>query len=232
MRNRRARRGAPLGNASTPAQLALSNALGFSGARGLATDCSPDFSARVIGTLVANYQWLNAAASVEARNSVVGPGAMAAAIATRPGTAIEVDGRFMCTIPVPAFDDARPMRGSTFKSHDLEWRVSLQPNGDAGGGGNPVVGLALLRGWPKIVRFQVGFINLMDDPLRESAAHVVLIMDGRRFGHHFADLTPARFREPAAGWVVRGVVAPFVRVLEVRDPTPVELAAAAAAANV
>jgi hypothetical protein len=187
----------------------------------------------VLDTLVTNYQWLRAAASVEARNSVVGPGAMAAAIATRPGTAIEVDGRFMCTIAVPAFDDARPMHGSTFKSHDLEWRLSLQPNGDAGGGGNPVVGLALLRSWPKIVRFQVGFINLRDDPLRESAARVVLSMDGRRFGHHFADLTPTRFREPAAGWVARDVAAPFVRILEVRELMPAELAAAAAAsANV
>ena len=38
------------------------------------------------------------------------------------------------------------------------------------------------------------------------------------------DLTPAAFRDRAAGWVVSGVAAPFVRILEVRDPTPEELA--------
>ena len=39
-------------------------------------------------------------------------------------------------------------------------------------------------------------------------------------------LTPAAFRDPAAGWVAFGLAAPFARILEVSDPTPEELAAA------
>jgi hypothetical protein len=38
--------------------------------------------------------------------------------------------------------------------------------------------------------------------------------------------SPRTFRDPAAGWVVCGVAAPFVRILEVRDATPAEAAAA------
>jgi hypothetical protein len=40
------------------------------------------------------------------------------------------------------------------------------------------------------------------------------------------DLTRAAFRDPAAGWVERGLAAPFVCILEVRDATPEEVAAA------
>ncbi len=36
---------------------------------------------------------------------------------------------------------------------------------------------------------------------------------------------PAAFRDAAAGWVARGIAAPFVRVLEVRDAAHEELAA-------
>ena len=40
------------------------------------------------------------------------------------------------------------------------------------------------------------------------------------------ELTPAAFRDPAAGWVVSSLGAPCVRILEVRDATPEEVAAA------
>jgi hypothetical protein len=51
--------------------------------------------------------------------------------------------------------------------------------------------------------------------------------------HYYVFLSwmlPAFSRGPAAGWVVRGLAAPFVRILEVSDPTPEEAAVEEAAA--
>lgn len=80
------------------------------------------------------------------------------------------------------------------------------------------------------VRYLLGLMNLMAAPLLELDADEDVFTEIATGGWHqrVDDLTRADFRDPAAGWVVNGVAAPFVRILEVRDPTPEELAAAEA----
>ncbi len=98
--------------------------------------------------------------------------------------------------------------------------------------GLPRVCVRLARGWPKMVRYDAGFVNLREAPWREYPVGDALFTEADPFWthRHLSDaLTPARFRDPRAGWVARGVAAPFVRILEVRDPTAEDLAAPAAA---
>ena len=78
------------------------------------------------------------------------------------------------------------------------------------------------------MRYQLGLVNLGDAPLLELDAQERLFTENTAGGWHqgVGGMTPARFRDPAAGWVAHGVAAPFARILEVRDPTPAELAEA------
>ncbi len=143
----------PLGAAATPAQQALSVVNAFDDARSLIKFCPPELAARAFGTLAANFRRLHANASAAARDSAPSPAeSAAAALDSADGAAIEVDGRFVAALEVPAFSDKRPVFGAGFKSHGLEWRLILMPNGDDDDNdGRPRVGLRLLSGWPKKV---------------------------------------------------------------------------------
>ncbi len=67
-------------------------------------------------------------------------------------------------------------------------------------------------------------------PLLEYAPDEDVVVEDMHYYVFLNDLTPEEFRDPAAGWVVRDLAAPFIRILEVSDPTPAAAAAAAAAA--
>ncbi len=189
------------------------------------------------------------------------------ALAAADKAAVEVDGRFVAAKHVPDYTNDRSVYVAGFKSHGLEWRLVLEPNGDDDSDGNPRVGLRLLGGFPKQVRrvtslidlatkeptikmpkpnnrpttrrsrlvsnrskvrYQAGLIKLRGAPLLELDDQDLLMADDAYWTSACNDLTPAGFRDPAAGWVTRNLAAPFVRILEVRDPTPAELAAAEA----
>ncbi len=106
----------------------------------------------------------------------------------------------------------------------------LRPDGRPGqADGHPRVGLKLLGGWPKKVRCQTALVNFTGAAqVRECST--VFVENSNSLTLVFNDLTLAGFRDPTAGWVVRGRAAPFVRVLEVSDPTAEEVAAEEAAA--
>ncbi len=76
------------------------------------------------------------------------------------------------------------------------------------------------------MRCQLGLVNLAAAPLLElDADEVVLTETYPIWDRRLLDLAPTRFRDRAAGWVARGRTVPFVRILEVRDATPEEVAA-------
>jgi hypothetical protein len=75
------------------------------------------------------------------------------------------------------------------------------------------------------VRYQLGLVNLGGAPLLElDAEELVFTKKARSWHRRLAQLTPADFRDPDAGWVVEAIAAPFVCILEVRDSTPAEVA--------
>ena len=76
------------------------------------------------------------------------------------------------------------------------------------------------------MRYRVGLINLTDSPLKEYRVSENIFDDSFAWTNRENDMTAAHFHDPAAGWVVRGRAAPFIRILEVSDPTAEELAAA------
>ena len=82
------------------------------------------------------------------------------------------------------------------------------------------------------VRYQLGLVNLAAAPLLEIPVDEDVITKKSAWSQYIDGLMPAAFRDRAAGWVADGFAAPFVRILEVRDATPEEVAAALAAANV
>ena len=256
----------PLDAAATPAQQALSDVDAFDVARNVIDKCSPELSKLVFGTLAANFRRLHAKASVAARDSALNPAAAAAAaLASTDGAAIEVDGRFVAALIVPDDADDRSLYGAVFQSHGLEWDLLFLPNGKEGDDTvRACVGLKLLGGWPKKVRYfldrsvdakktipktnqpanqpltdrprlvsnrpkvryQLGLVNLAAAALLELAAHERVFIANFPVGYQrVGDQTAAALRDPAAGWVARGYAAPFVRILEVRDPTPEEVAA-------
>ena len=85
------------------------------------------------------------------------------------------------------------------------------------------MGLELLSGWPKKVSYQVGLVNWSAALLGEmDEGEAVLTEGGAAAAFEIGNLTPETFRDPAGGWVnSHGHAAPFVRILEVSDPTPV-----------
>ena len=81
------------------------------------------------------------------------------------------------------------------------------------------------------MRYQAGFVNLAAAPLLEIPVHEHVFTERNPLWQlRFINFAPATFRDAAAGWVARGIAAPFVRVLEVRDAAPEEAAAALEAA--
>ena len=61
---------------------------------------------------------------------------------------------------VPDDADGTPVFGAGFKSHGLEWKLVLMPNGESGeGDGRQRVCLDLLRGWPKKVSAATSVID-------------------------------------------------------------------------
>jgi hypothetical protein len=155
--------------------------------------------------------------------------AVAASRAAADGVALESRcGRFVAAISVPDFSDDFTSYVVPFKSHDLEWQLKFHPNGrrhpaDIMLNGRPCVGLELLSGWPKKVRYQVGLVNWSKALLGGLGAGETVLTEGDRWATGSVDtLTPETLRDPAAGWVnFHGHAAPFVRILEVSDPTPV-----------
>jgi len=105
----------------------------------------------------------------------------------------------------------------------------LEPNGRGDDNGLTCVGLELLRGGPRKVRYQIGSINLGAVPPLELPVEERVFAEDVPYCRSISDLPAAGFRDPAAGWVARGCAAPFVRILEVRDATPEEVEAAEAA---
>ena len=75
------------------------------------------------------------------------------------------------------------------------------------------------------MRYQIGFINLKGAPLFECTPSEIVVVKNMHYYIFLRWMLPAVFRDPAAGWVVRGLAAPFIRILEVSDPTPEEAAA-------
>ena len=218
----------PLGAAATPTQQALSDVDAFDYASDLIDNCAPELTARAFGTLAANFRRLRAKASAAACGSALSPAeAAAAALASADKAAIEVDGRFVVALHLPDDTDQWPMFVAPFKSHGLEWSVLLMQNGSSDNtDGRPRLGLKLRSGWPRKARYQVGLVNLRGAPLLELDAEEAVFTENAPFWHErVADLTPASFRDRAAGWVVNGCAAPFVRILEVSDATPEEAAA-------
>ncbi len=65
-----------------------------------------------------------------------------------------------------------------------------------------------------------------DSALSPAAAAAAALAEIACIWHAVADLSPAAFRDRAAGWVAYDVAALFVRILEVNDPAPGEAAAA------
>ncbi len=141
---------AQLGAAATPAQQALNDVEAFNQADALFDACTPQLAQRVVGTLAANFRRQLAQASAAARAAALhSPAAAAAAdLASADSAAIEADGRFLFLTPVPPFSANRLIIDAAFKSHGLDWKLALEPNGRGGGGKQPCVGFSLVRGWP------------------------------------------------------------------------------------
>ena len=75
------------------------------------------------------------------------------------------------------------------------------------------------------MRYELGLINLENAAVLElGAAESVFTENSPSWNKRVVDLTPAAFRDRAAGWVANGVAAPFVRILEVSAATPEEAA--------
>ena len=130
----------PCGTA-TPEQQALSDVNAFDDASDVIDNCPPELAKVAFGTLAANFRRLHAKASAAVRNSALSPAtAAAAALASAERAAIEVGGRFVAALDAPDFSDERPLLGAGFKSHGLEWRLILEPNGDDDSDGSPCVG--------------------------------------------------------------------------------------------
>lgn len=213
----------PPGTMETSANVALSDIIAFNHAHNMIQACPPELAARVFGTLAANFRRLYAEASDAVRNSLLSPAeAVAASRAAADGVALESRcGRFVDMIDVRAAWSDDTERVAPFKSHGLEWKLIFHLLN-----GRPCVGLELLSGWPKKVRYQVGLVNWMrcsDQLLGEWDVGETVLTEGDRWATGSADiLTAETFRDPAAGWVnFHGHAAPFVRILEVSDPTPV-----------
>jgi len=216
----------PLGTMETSANVALSDLIAFDHAHNLIKACPPELAARAFGTLAANFRRLYVEASVAVRNSLLSPAeAAAASRAAADGVALESRcGRFVAAISVPAAWSDETERLAPFKSHGLEWQLDFRPNGDMLDG-RPCVVLELLSGWPKKVRYQVGLVNWSEALLGELGVGETVLTEGDRWATGSVDtLTAETFRDPAAGWVnFHGDAAPFVRILEVSDPTPEEI---------
>ena len=220
----------PTGTMVTSAHVALSDLIAFDHAHNMIQACPPELAARAFGTLAANFRRLYVEASDAVRNSLLSPAeAVAASRAAVDGVALESRcGRFVAAINVPDFSDDFTSYVAPFKSHGLEWQLKFHPNGrrhpaDIMLTGRPCVGLELLSGWPKKVRYQVGLVNWSKALLGDLGAGETVLTEGDRWATGSIDtLTPETFRDPADGWVnFHGDAAPFVRILEVSDPTPV-----------
>ena len=212
----------------------MSDIKAISLARAMIDGLPAELAASAFGTLTANFRRLSHTASQEARNAaLLGPAAAKSALIGARGDAFEIDGRFAAVIAVHDFSDARPESVAAFKSRGLEWEIVLQPNGtqyDASG--KPAFTLALLGGWPKKVRWSYGFIksNLGRRPSAtwECEEFEDVLTKFATEPTSSTNMTPASFR---ADWVHLGVAAPFVRIVDVTDPTPEEVAAADAEAE-
>ena len=201
-------------------------------ARSMMDDLPAELAASAFGTLAANMRRLRRTQALGP--SVLGAAAAQAALVAARGDAFEIDGRFAAAVDVPGFTKARPELAAAFKSHGLEWEIVAHPNGTEGDAeGTPAVTLALLGGWPKKVRWSHGFIKPDGYGGRRSSAS----WECRGFTEYvftakfhvewttWTNLTPASFR---ADYVYGGLALPFVRIVEVSDPTPEEVAAAEA----
>ena len=220
----------PLGNLATQAQRALSDAAAFKFAGALVDDCPPELVKRVVGALAATCRRMHSLAPEAAYDSALDPAAVAAASTLADGAAVELDGRFVAATFVPDFSDARPAIHSAFESHGLGWELELEPNGAPGeAGGRPRIALKLTRGWPKKVRYEVGFLDHRGGPPYDLGVEEdVFVESGDSWSFVFNELAPVVFRLPERGLVEHGLAAPFVRILEVGDATPEEAAAAEA----
>ena len=199
-------------------------------ARSMMDDLPAELAASAFGTLAANMRRVQRVQALH--GALLSPDLEQAALVAARGGAFEIDGRFAAVMKVPGFTKARPTLAAAFKSRGLEWEVVMHPNGTRGDAkGCPAITLALLGGWPKKVRYSFGFI----DPCggrRSSASwecrgftEYVFTAKFRAEWTTWPDLTPASFR---ADYVYCGLALPFVRIVEVSDPTPAEVAAAEA----
>jgi hypothetical protein len=151
------------------------------------------------------------------------PGAKLAAIALAAGAAFEVDGdgRFMAFLDVPDFTDARPVLAAAFKSHGLEWKVMLYPNGTRDeNAGCPMLGLQLMHGWPKKVHYQAG-LAMPSAGFQRRPDEVVFTERGTLCCFPLG-ITLPQFHEIATRLAACQRVAIFAHILEVSDPAPEE----------
>jgi hypothetical protein len=98
---------APLGSAAMNVQRALSDAEAFRCASRVIDGCPPELLRRAFGTLAANYRRMRATAPAAARDSALAPAAAATALAAADGAVLQVDGRVVALMEVPAFSDER-----------------------------------------------------------------------------------------------------------------------------
>jgi hypothetical protein len=217
----------PTGTMETPANVALSDINAFDLTDNLIQACPPELAALAFGTLAANYRRLySTLPQVLGFSPMSTWEAVAASRAAVDGVALESRcGRFVAAIDVPEAWNDETDRLAPFKSHGLEWQLDFRPNGDMLDG-RPCVVLELLSGWPKKVRYQAGLVNWREALREVSMGSEDVFTEDDRWGKNLAigDLTLEDFRDPAAGWVnFHGHAAPFVRILEVSDPTPDEI---------
>ena len=213
----------PLSASATKLQVALSDAEAFRFARAVIEKCPIELAARAFGTLAANFRRLHPRATAAARASSMDPDAKSAAIALAAGAAFEVDGRFVAFLDVPDFTDERPVLAAAFKSHGLEWKLKLYPNGKCDyTAGCPYLGIQLMHGWPKKVRYQAGLA--MQSLALESRADEVVFTERSNVWYFPLSLgmTLPQFRDLATRLVACQRVAIFAHILEVSDPTPEE----------
>ncbi len=165
---------------------------------------------------------LDAGAAAAVLEGGAGPGGA-------PGPCVAVGGRLLFPFQVPEEVDA--LIRTAFSRDALAWKLNIFPNGlqEVDPPTNPALFLKLEGARPLRARLEVGFLNLLSSEERFSVCEVTEVFVHGRINGCSTELSLQDFRDPAKGWGVAGKACAVVRILEVRDPTPEELAAQLAA---
>jgi hypothetical protein len=209
------------------APLAASDVDAFRLAAKLAKLVAPDVLAAVLGGVAANARRGAVERALEREGEFfeaparLGAAALdAARAAGAGGAAVEAGGQFVAVFDVPPFvvgAERQALASAPFRARGLDFRVEFQRHAKTGA---PGAFLSLRSGAPKLVRFEVGLVNVGPEPPAGAAGSAELskvLGAGGTWGS--AELLPeAAFLDPAGGWVRGRRVAVFARVIEVAVP--------------